>query len=97
MRLIDADAIIYEYERVFKTKFVKESVINKMPTVDAVPVVHGHWIFRDDGDVYEFYPCSVCSKCGEEWVLDAMDFEDFKFSAHFCPNCGAKMDEEADT
>lgn len=54
MRLIDADAIIYEYERVFKTKFVKESVIDKMPTIDAVPVVHGHWIGSD------YDKCSLC-------------------------------------
>lgn len=61
MRLIDADAIIYEYERVFKTKFVKESVIDKMPTIDAVPVVHGLW----DDAACGFYICSECDQISE--------------------------------
>ena len=50
------------------------------PAADVAPVVHGHWIICSDG----YYPyCSVC-KCepkGREMTK-------------FCPNCGAKMDEE---
>lgn len=63
-----------------------ERMIAEQPTVD--PVKHGHWIDpRTDVDgMYEF-----CSVCGE-------DADITHYGKHFayCPNCGAKMDEEAD-
>lgn len=58
--------------------------INFAPTIDAVPVVHGHWK-EDDGRV------RVCSVCDTDWChKDEMDFEQY---FNYCPNCGAKMDE----
>ena len=55
----------------------------KMPTIDAVPVVHGTWVVKGQ-DIF-------CSLCGEEssytWYGGS------KFS-RYCPNCGAKMDGE---
>ena len=51
----------------------------KLPTVDAVPVVHGKWIHLSGCDV-----CSVCNyKTGKHDV-----------GRNFCPDCGAKMDLE---
>ena len=51
--------------------------IEHLPTVDAVPVRHGHWVVdpEDDG------VCS-CSECGR------YEF----YESAFCPNCGAQMD-----
>ena len=49
--------------------------------VDAVPVVHAHWIEVDG--VIETY--SECSACGYHTQDDK----------YFCPWCGARMDEEA--
>lgn len=45
---------------------------------------HGHWI----ADMYDFYPPVVtCSVCGCEF--------DAHVTKHkYCPECGAKMDEE---
>lgn len=75
-------------------------MMDEMPTVDAVPVVHGYW---DDG---------MCSVCKEEafstsWDEPIYDYdweENLEFShietheeyhlTDFCPNCGAKMDLE---
>lgn len=53
------------------------------PTVDAVPVVHGHWI--KIGGQYSIRNMK-CSICGEE-VFGDVDTE------KYCFNCGAKMDE----
>lgn len=50
------------------------------PTVDAVPVRHGHW--ETNSDRPDSLICSVC-KCG---------FDMWKHDPHnFCPNCGSKM------
>lgn len=46
---------------------------------------HGQWIKADDG----FDESWVCSECMEEYVSVDADFIDY---AHYCPNCGAKMD-----
>lgn len=48
--------------------------------VDAVPVVHGHWVTKTvRGD---YVPC--CSECGlGNGTLYEYDY---------CPNCGAKME-----
>lgn len=48
-----------------------------LPTVDAVPVVHGEWTDKDGG-------IATCSVCGDRWgVWNVMKY---------CPNCGARMD-----
>lgn len=56
-------------------------IIEDMPIADVEPVRHGHW----DEDM----ECSICGclapvshVTGEEYAYD------------YCPNCGAKMDEE---
>ena len=56
------------------------------PTVDAVEVVHGRWEPRTD--VPGFLRCSACHDCN---IYD--DWPDGK-KWNYCPNCGAKMDEE---
>lgn len=58
--------------------------LEKLPTVDAVPVVHGHWI--KIGGQYSIRNMK-CSICGEE-VFGDVDTE------KYCFNCGAKMDKE---
>ena len=57
-------------------------VINDMPTVDAVEVVHGKWLIHK-GHFHDFAECSLC---GEDYgSYEAM-------AMNYCPNCGAKMD-----
>ena len=54
------------------------------PTVDAVPVVHGRWIVKEEpipwceDDVDMFWECSVC---------ECRNFDE----SPYCPNCGADM------
>lgn len=54
--------------------------IRYMDTVDVAPVVHGRWIMHDD----EFGLTCECSACHIETMGDG----------NYCPNCGAKMDDE---
>lgn len=58
-------------------------VIEKMPAVDAAPVVHGRWIERP----FLLGTTHVCSRCNDYYGMPHGIF-------NYCPNCGAKMDEE---
>lgn len=85
MRLIDADNLLTafppEEDETFHTSAVR-GTINACPTVDAVPVVHGHW--KEDPSGYGFWICSACGFVSEASAADML----YKF----CPVCGAKMD-----
>ena len=63
---------------IFK-RFIAE--LEKVPTVDVVPVKHGHWV-KEKPDVLIHWHCSVCKNC---YYLEEPN-------ANYCPNCGAKMD-----
>ena len=63
-----------------------DALVDKQPTVEAVPVVHGHWIDtgKSDDAGNSFYMCSVCG-CGENHYPIV--------EVPYCWKCGAKMDE----
>ena len=64
--------------------------IEDAPTVDAVEVVHGHWISLTDCSNAGVY-CSICYK--KVWKEDyAWCNRKNKLRSNYCPNCGAKMD-----
>lgn len=70
---------------------VPEEVIRSLPPADVMEVRHGHWVNRwicSNMTEYE-YACS-CSECNKSTyrisTLEPMP--------PYCPNCGAKMDEE---
>ena len=84
MRLVDADALLVRM-RFRKSCIGRPSdpvcLVEDAPTIDAAPVVHGHWTthrtIEHDGEWY-------CSACGfEPMVFD---------NTPYCGNCGAKMD-----
>jgi hypothetical protein len=87
MRLIDADAIHYcnyDLDNYHSFRAIEEDEIAEMPTIDAVEVVHGQWVWKD-GKVF----CSVCTLQGEQ----KYHYEDGEVEEYpYCPNCGAKMD-----
>lgn len=100
MRLIDADELKIDYgftwDDITPTHEEMYALIDRQPTIDAVPVRHGRWIKMSDADGQ--YYC--CSECGEElyrkWTFDR-EFDIFpkKKSIEktmYCSNCGAKMD-----
>ena len=89
-RLIDADAIEYvQNENGCQDDYAFRYDINEMPTIDAVPVVHGEWIRTDDNICYA-HICSVCRK--HVRVCIGLRCHDCDTEANYCPNCGAKMD-----
>ena len=72
------------------------SCIAEAPTVDAVEVVHGRWIYKDD-TVMKWTTKAICSVCDCKVAHNselAFDYgvENFKKLHKYCPNCGAKMD-----
>ena len=83
MRLIDAERIVYSWiidkDGEEHDGITLQSIIDKLPTVDAEPVRHGHWEVVDEAEPRR-YGCSVCKKLS--WTED-----------NYCPNCGCKMDE----
>lgn len=88
MRLIDAD-VLKEYlgcdgDNKYSSMIMHEIAdrIDEQPTIDAIPAMHGRWVF----DRPNHYKCSLC---------DAMWSGVARFMK-FCPNCGAKMDGGAE-
>ena len=115
-RLIDANAFIKEHCEDCKYFNVdgictKEDpvcgsvmIVTELPTVDAVEVVHGRWLY-DSGTERHF--CSACNEyaisvISNEPVYEYDWEENLQFShiesacdeqlTNYCPNCGAKMD-----
>ena len=66
-------------------------MIYEMTAADVAPVRHGRWEYRDDGFGGTYYHCSVC---GEDWcTIDGTPAEN---GMRYCPQCGARMDGDAD-
>ena len=55
--------------------------ISELPAADVAEVVHGRWIWNEEGEIdwEQFYRCSNCGD-KEYW------------ESNFCPNCGCRMD-----
>lgn len=61
--------------------------LDEVPLEDVAPVVHGWWEGR-------FHYCSIC---GEEAIsCDNGTLHGSYFLTDYCPNCGAKMDGDAE-
>lgn len=56
-----------------------KQIINSIPAVDAVPIVHGHWYLGR---------CSKCDGHAPYWSMATTYYKSL-----YCPHCGAKMDE----
>ena len=102
MRLIDADKLCESIMRVwdFAEKNGHKKLANAIadvlvpaivsqPTVDAQPVVHGHWE-TDEEEV--LHKGSVCGNC----IYVAAETGEEIIPMYYCDQCGAKMDEVID-
>ena len=81
-RLIDADEIKYQILKPNTNPSLwvaSKEAIDLIPTVDAVPVVHGHWVFSEKDDMF------YCTNCKNGSVRN--DYP-------YCHWCGAVMDGE---
>ena len=90
-RLIDADALVFSRVRLAHkdgtiggyNAVVMSSVIKNAPTIDAVPVRHGHWIKEFENEDGRNLRCSECRMVF--YVGKGRD-------GNYCPNCGCRMD-----
>jgi len=78
-RLIDATEARKHSTHDFITHF-----LDRCPTVQAVEVVHGRWIFKHNPieDPKGYFIRIVCSECNLHTGQ----------KSNYCPQCGAKMD-----
>lgn len=91
-RLIDADEMLKRLESWNTDDEMDKALYNftlnriiEQPTVKAVPVRHGKWIYTYLSD--EFVIEQTCSECG-------VTFEDYPHNYKYCPMCGARMDKD---
>ena len=65
--------------------------LEKIPTVDAAPVVHGRWIKMTGMMPPEYHGHYECSEC--QWHMKGLrNSWTREEELPYCPNCGAKMD-----
>ena len=91
MRIIDADAYRDEFMNGVYDELADDpdnyranriiTLFDNAPTIDAVPVRHGEWIFNGRFAELNHYACSNCNRT------------EFRMS-DYCPNCGAVMDRK---
>lgn len=95
VRLIDANALYTELVKMkdFGELTAKKAirVVEKSPTIDAELVRHGKWKWLSC--TYDRVPREKeyeCSECHHKTIVHGDDMPWEKY----CPNCGARMDEE---
>lgn len=84
-RLIDANALMKNIGKIPQLRGIThgrmKKAVEETPTIDAVPVVHGRWMYGEDVDL-------VCSVCGKDALSD---WTCQQICTDYCPHCGAKM------
>lgn len=88
MRLIDADALIEAHYNYCNTHHGEADIfwtwslrlMKDAPTIEPEPVRRGHWEVVDEAEPRR-YSCSECK---------ILSF----YLYHYCPCCGAKMEEQ---
>ena len=83
--LIDKDAIPYSRGLVKGMELANKIVIDTIPAIDAVEVVHATWannLSKDGYVISHIEKPNICCACGLGSELKSL----------FCPKCGAKMD-----
>lgn len=94
MRPIDADAFSEQYGSYYAEQGTEEGFIGtvndlivEQPTIEAEPVRHGRWILerRPDGTPY----CLHCSECDPDFAVIYN-----QVATGYCPDCGAKMEND---
>lgn len=67
--------------------------IDNIPAADVAPMVHAHWedvSVDDEGSM--LIASMFCSNC-KRWHNEVCHYGSPTEMAHYCPNCGATMDE----
>lgn len=65
-------------------------VIDRTTPADVEPVIHGRWIgIYEWAKMHDSRPSGMCTYF---WCSECQTAQEKK--SNFCPNCGAKMDED---
>ena len=64
-------------------------ILSDLPSADAEPVRHGHWLRTGRTNVYGGFEVE-CSVCNDNVMITNSEYE------HYCRNCGARMDERSE-
>lgn len=106
-RLIDADKAIPTLEGLTEQVQTEGATLVKalifaalksrsvIPTVDAVPVVHGRWVMMDGMKPPEWHHHHQCSVC-ESYAPMKPPYGGREELPPWCPGCGARMDGETE-
>lgn len=71
---------------------ITEFIEDECPAADVAEVKHGHWIDKITESESRFLRTQVwCSVCGKRNGIGRIEIN---WYTAYCPNCGAKMDEE---
>lgn len=89
----EKDKTVPDYERqraIYNTINQCIQAVMDQHAVDAEPVRHGHW----SKDKRLFYMrCSECGAYVSAFLFDIFPIDAFGRDMHYCPNCGAKMED----
>ena len=58
--------------------------LKELPVVDALPIVHGQWIYEEPNGANSFKGAYYCDQCHQPEI----------FRRNFCPECGADMRDD---
>lgn len=92
MRLIDLDDDRHTYVG-NDGEYERWNIDPDAPSIDAVPVKHGKWVADTDGILH----CSNCTRVPVNRIIVSAKIVygvDIKKQMKFCPNCGARMEED---
>lgn len=79
---IEREKLLREIEHYHVSDGKFQHWVQLQPAADVTPVVRGQWLPTEFPFMAE---CEECSVCGYR-VVYGCDW-------HYCPNCGARMDE----
>ena len=82
-----AEGHVVHSEDIIKCDKMNE-LLRNFPTIDAVPVAHGKWIYEG---ARGRFPACRCSVCGN---VENADWTMISGEVNYCPHCGARMDNE---
>lgn len=87
MRIIDADALLEIFEKSYDDIWWFAEKVEEAPTITPESLVkRGRWIDRGNG-------AWSCSMCNDIFTIPDDSHPIADFGLKFCPNCGAKMEE----
>ena len=87
-REMDNEKMYGQKSAAFSVFVEAKLTLDAMPTIDAVPVVHGYNLREDTPSLFE---CSICGwSCNDTYYGDTDTY-------NYCPNCGARMDGKEKT